>query len=199
MQKRLLNVGGNSREIPIPGHYAGWEHLILDIDPVCNPDVLCDARELATLPAGQYDAIYCSHNLEHFFAHHVPRVLAGFRHVLRPDGFAEIRVPDLAALMRRVATEDLDLDDQLYVSPAGPVRVLDVIYGYAPQIAWSGVDFYAHKTGFSRGTLRKALAAAGFSQLGWLSPRPGELAVAAFKLPASREQLALLAPIPVPA
>lgn len=199
MPKRLLNVGGNSRSIPIPQHYRGWEHLILDIDPACSPDVLCDARDLGTLPAGQFDAIYCSHNLEHFFAHDVPRVLAGFRHVLQPDGFAEIRVPDIGALIRKVAAEDLDLDAELYVAPAGPVRVLDILYGYGPKIAASGVDFFAHKTGFSRNTLKRTLAVAGFVQLVSLKPRPLELAVVAFKQPVTPEQSDLFALAPASA
>ena len=64
--RRLLNVGGGSKTIAIPPHYAGWEHLLLDVDTKSAPDVVCDARELASLPAAQYDAIYCSHNLEHY-------------------------------------------------------------------------------------------------------------------------------------
>jgi len=58
--KKVLNVGGNSKAIPLPPEYAGWDHLLLDIDPKGNPDVVCDARELMTLPAAQFDAVYCS-------------------------------------------------------------------------------------------------------------------------------------------
>ncbi len=39
--------------------------------------------------------------------------------------------------------ENLDLEDVLYTSPAGPIMVLDVIYGYGVEIARSGHDFYA--------------------------------------------------------
>ena len=62
---RVLNVGGASKQIPIPAYFNGWEHLLLDVDPRGSPDIVCDARLLTTLPAGQFDAIYCSHNLEH--------------------------------------------------------------------------------------------------------------------------------------
>ena len=31
---RVLNVGGGSKEIPIPEHYEGWEHVLLDLDDV---------------------------------------------------------------------------------------------------------------------------------------------------------------------
>jgi SAM-dependent methyltransferase len=164
MSKKVLNVGGNSKKIAIPKYFAGWTHELLDIDPRGKPDIVCDARKLTTLAPGSYDAVYCSHNLEHYFAHEVPKVLAGFRHVLKPDGFAEIRVPDVAQLMRTVAEKDLDLLDVIYQSPAGPVRVRDVLYGFGPEIERSGRDFYAHKTGFSPNSLALALRESAFPQ-----------------------------------
>lgn len=127
--RRVLNVGGNSKAIPIPSYYAGWEHLLLDIDPSGNPDVVCDSRKLGELAADQFDAIYCSHNLEHYFRHDVARVLAGFQHVLKEDGFVDIRVPDMGAVFREVVEKNLDIEDVLYQSPSAPIRVIDVIYG----------------------------------------------------------------------
>src|SRR5206468_11111569 len=100
-RRRVLNVGGGNKRIPIPKHYDGWEHLLLDIDRRGNPDVVCDPRQLDSLPAGQFDAVYCSHNLEHYYPHDGAKVLAGLLHVLKSDGFTEIRVPDIQAIMRR--------------------------------------------------------------------------------------------------
>lgn len=160
--KKVLNVGGNSKEIPIPGHFNGWEHHLLDIDPRGKPDVLCDARKLDTLAPLVYDGIYCSHNLEHYFAHEVPKVLQGFLHVLKPDGFAEIRVPNMEALFRTIIDRKLDIDDVIYVSKAGPILVRDMIYGFGVEIERSGQDFYAHKTGFTPKSLRKVLLQSGF-------------------------------------
>ncbi|MDD1616033.1 MAG: type 11 methyltransferase [Methylococcaceae bacterium NSP1-2] len=85
--KKVLNVGGNSKLIPLPPEYEGWDHVLLDIDPKVYPDVLCDARELMGLAGAQYDSVYCSHNLEHYYHHDVKKVLAGFSHVLKADGF----------------------------------------------------------------------------------------------------------------
>ena len=160
--KTVLNVGGNSKAIAIPQHFEGWTHHLLDIDPRGQPDIVCDARKLAALAPNVYDAVYCSHNLEHYFAHDVPKVLSGFHHVLKSDGFAEIRVPDIAQLIRTVAEKDLDLLDVLYQSKAGPVRVRDVLYGFGPEIERSGQDFYAHKTGFSPKSLVLALRECAF-------------------------------------
>jgi len=165
MAKKVLNVGGNNKAIAIPKHFEGWTHDLLDIDPRGKPDIVCDARKLTSLAPQTYDAVYCSHNLEHYFAHDVPKVLRGFHHVLKPNGFAEIRVPDIAALIRMVAEKDLDLLDVIYQSPAGPVRVRDVLYGFAPEIERSGQDFYAHKTGFSPKSIALALRECAFAHL----------------------------------
>lgn len=190
---RVLNVGGNSKAIPIPPHYAGWEHLLLDIDSRGGPDVLADARELDALPAAQFDAVYCSHNLEHYYRHEGRRVLRGFLHVLRADGFAEIRVPDVGALTKRLAATGGDVDDVLYVSEAGPVTAHDVLYGFAAEVERSGRDFYAHKTGFTPKSLHRRLAEAGFATivLGAV-PASFELVAFAFKGRPRADQLARL-------
>ena len=134
----------------------------MDIDPKGNPDVLCDARELSTLPAATYDSVYCSHNLEHYYRHDGLKVLIGFIHVLKVDGFALIRVPDLGAIMQIVVENKLDIDDVLYRTSVGPITVRDVVYGYGVEIEQSGNNFYAHKTGFTQKSLMSFLKSAGF-------------------------------------
>jgi predicted SAM-dependent methyltransferase len=163
--KRVLNVGGNDRRTPIPAHYAGWDHVLLDIDAKVHPDIVCDARQLASLPAAQFDAVYCSHNLEHYYPHDGRKVLRGFLHVLRPEGFAEIRVPDLNSVMEKVIKSKLDIEQVLYVAPAGPITVRDVIFGYAREIEESGHDYFAHKTGFTPRSLYRLLMEAGFAEV----------------------------------
>lgn len=158
----VLNVGGHSKEIPLPAHFAGWTHVLLDIDARVNPDVVCDARKLDSLPPAHYDAVYCSHNLEHYHRHEAPLVLRGFRHVLKPGGFAQIHVPDLGEVMRQCVEKGLDIDDVLYASPAGPITVRDVIYGFGTEIERSGNDFFAHKTGFTLKSLQAMLGRCGF-------------------------------------
>jgi len=189
--RRVLNVGGNSKRIPIPPHFAGWEHHLLDIDPAGAPDITCDARELLGLPAAGYDAIYCSHNLEHYHRHDLPRVLAGFLHVLKPDGFADIRVPDMHAVFREMVSRGIDIDDPLYDSPAGPVSVNDVVYGFGRKIAETGRDFYAHRNGFTLPSLVRALRAAGFAPV-FTSLPLFEVSALAFRQEPTAEQRALL-------
>jgi ubiquinone/menaquinone biosynthesis C-methylase UbiE len=163
--KKVLNVGGNSKAIPLPPQYADFEHLLLDIDPAGQPDVLCDARELSSLEHNQFDMIYCSHNLEHYYKHDAKRVLQGFWDVLKPGGGVHIVVPDILAVVKTMIEKDLDIDDELYQSALGPILISDVIYGYGKQIEESGVEFFAHKNGFTHKSLLKALLNIGFSSI----------------------------------
>lgn len=190
---RVLNVGGGSKSIPIPSHYDGWQHLLLDIDPRDRPDIVCDARKLDTLAAQQFDAIYCSHNLEHYYLHDALKVLRGFVHVLKPDGFAEIKVPDIATVMRHVVEHEMDIDDVLYVSPAGPIKVRDVVYGWQVEIERTGNDFYAHKNGFTWKSLMAIVQLAGFREgLAFAWPEAFELRALAFKAEPTEAQRKLL-------
>ena len=131
--KKVLNVGGNSKEIPLPPEYAGFDHWLLDIDPKGAPDIVCDARDLATLEGGFFDAVYCSHNLEHYYRHDVPRVLAGFQHVLKEGGLPTLGFPISMKSCARLSSGASILTMSLYL-PSGPIMVLDVLYGYAIQI-----------------------------------------------------------------
>ena len=93
---RVLNVGGGNKGVALPPHFHDWQQLLLDIDPRVGADVVGDARALReTVAANSFDAVYCSHNLEHYYRHDVDKVLQGFLHVLKAEGFAEIRVPDI--------------------------------------------------------------------------------------------------------
>jgi hypothetical protein len=191
MRRRLLNVGGADKSIAIPAHYTGWEHVLLDIDPGRGVDLVCDARRLAELPPAQFDAVYCSHNLEHYHLHEVPLVLAGFQHVLTPEGFAEIRVPDIGAVMRHAVAHGMDLGDILYESPGGPITVHDVLYGYGIELERTGNDYYAHKCGFTRKSLMAVLLHAGFTSI-WVADNGFEAGALAFKAEPTAEQKTLL-------
>ncbi|MEN9437333.1 MAG: hypothetical protein RIR09_1988 [Pseudomonadota bacterium] len=189
---KVLNVGGGSKATPISAHFEGWQHDLLDIDARGNPDLVCDARELLTLESGQYDAVYCSHNLEHYYRHHGLRVLRGFVHILKDKGFAEIRVPDIAQVISAVREQQLDLDDVLYMSGAGPITAHDVMYGLQSEIVSSGQDFYAHKTGFTTKSLGKFLTEGGFRHIFLVDDEPLAVHALAFKTEPTVSQRALL-------
>jgi len=167
---KFLNVGGNSKDIGVPTHFQGWEHVLLDIQAGPGVDLVLDARELVNQPAGEYDAVYCSHNLEHYYPHDAVLVLDGIRHVLKETGFVEIRVPDIGALVQLIAKQKLQMNSKVYDSPMGPITVQDIIYGYSRQIMESGNDFYAHKTGFMQDSLTQLLGRCGFPYIRVLPP-----------------------------
>lgn len=192
MKKRVLNVGGNNKAIPLPPYYHNYEHHLLDIDPLGQPDIVADARSLFHIPEASYDAIYCSHNLEHYLRHHASRVLTGFWHLIKPNGFVEIRVPDLIDVMERVVKGALELDGVLYRLAGGqPILVHDVLYGFGVQMEASGEEFYAHRCGFSEPSLRRFMFEHGFP---WLVSSRGnlEVRVFAFKTRPTKHLLAAL-------
>jgi hypothetical protein len=130
-----------------------FDETRLDINPANNPDIVRDMRDLTGLSG--YDAIYCSHALEHLSPHEVVPALIGFRASLNTDGVAIVFVPDLEGVS---AT-----DEVLFVSPAGPICGLDLIYGYRPALAEN--PYMAHKTGFTAETLDQAMIEAGFRKV----------------------------------
>lgn len=62
------------------------------------------------------------------------------------------------------AVADDRLEETLYVSPAGPIAALDVLFGYRPAIR-DGNVFMMHRTGFTAKTLRQKLEASGFGDV----------------------------------
>jgi hypothetical protein len=59
-------------------------------------------------------------------------------HLLKDNGFADIRVPDITEVMRVALARGLDIDDVLYQSTGGPVMVLDALYGFSVEIEKTG-------------------------------------------------------------
>ena len=161
LPRRMLDVGGSRGNRP--RYFDGFGHVLLDLDASTQPDIVADARELATSQAaGEFDAAYCAHVLQRYYKHDALKVMRGIAHVLKPDGFAEFRVRDIEAIAKVMVEQRLDFEAVLYTSPAGPVTVRDAIYGHAGEIERSGSDWFAHKTGFTQPSLSKQLNACGF-------------------------------------
>ncbi len=163
--RTLLHVGcGPARPDRLPLCFRGpaWNEVRLDIDPRVQPDIVGSITDLSMLADASIDAIWSSHNIEHLHSYEVAAALAGFRRVLKDDGFALITLPDLRAVARHIA--DDQLDHPLYISPAGPISALDIVFGHQASIA-AGNDFMAHRTGFTASTLGAALIGAGFHEV----------------------------------
>lgn len=166
-RRKVLNVGsglaGLDRLHPVFQNSDNWQEVRLDVDPRVKPDIVCSVTDLTDhVGAGDVDAIWSSHTLEHLYEHEVAVALAQFRRVLAKGGFALIRCPDLQAVID-VARSD-GLETVVYVSPAGPVTALDMLYGFRPAIA-SGNTFMAHRTGLTDLRLGRMLIEAGFAEV----------------------------------
>ncbi len=96
-------------------------------------------------------------------------------------------MPDVLLVMKHVVQHGMDLDDMLYLSPAGPISVRDVLYGSSLQVERLGNDFYAHKTGFSPRSLVTFAMGRGFNSYALLSHGPFEITAYLFKQPATLE------------
>ena len=163
--KTVLHVGCGARGIgllPKDLTGPGYREIRVDINPVAAPDIVASITDLSAIATGSVDIVYSSQNLEHLCAHEVPLALAEFRRVLNGDGIAMICVPDLQAIAARIVADQLD--EAAYLSPAGPISALDMIYGFTPAIA-AGNGYMAHRTGFTRTSLGKALIKAGFAHV----------------------------------
>lgn len=183
--RSVLHVGcGMADPRKLPGEFfplAEWREIRLDIDPDVAPDILASITDMAPVVAGSMDAVWSSHNLEHLHAHEIPSALGEFRRVLRPGGFALVTVPDLQRVAALVAEDRLV--EPAYVSPAGPVAPLDMLYGHGVAVA-QGNGFMAHRTGFTARTLEAALLAAGFPVVRVIRDDAFALWAAAYATPA---------------
>jgi SAM-dependent methyltransferase len=158
----VLHVGCgifDAEKLPPIFRHAGWREIRLDIDPDVKPDVIASITDMQMIPEATADAVYSSHNVEHLYPHDVPLALREMNRVLRPSGFAFIKVPDLQEVARFVA--EGKLEDPLYVSSVGVIAPLDILFGHRPALA-RGNTFMAHHTGFTATTLGTALIGAGF-------------------------------------
>lgn len=160
--KKVLHVGCGprlERTLHKTFRSAEWQEVRLDIDPDVEPDIVCSIVDMSVVATGSVDAVWSRHNLEHLYAHEVPRALSEFRRVLKPGGFALITSPDLQQVARQIA--DGKLEEVLYEAPAGPIHAIDIVYGHTGWLA-RGAAFMAHRTGFTARTLATKMVRAGF-------------------------------------
>ncbi len=164
-KKTVLTIGsGHARPVRPHALFSGpdWEALHLDLTPDSRPDLISPLTDMGIVGAGEVDAVYSQHNLEHLYPHEVPRALAEFRRVLKDTGLAVISLPDVEAAARAIA--EGGALRTLYDSPMGPVTPMDLLYGHHRSLA-TGDPVALHKCGFTREILHQALSRAGFAQV----------------------------------
>lgn len=163
--RRLLHVGcgpANKDRLPPCFNTGDWQEIRFDIDPAVKPNIVGSITDMSMIPDGCIDAVWSSHNLEHLNSFEVPVALAEFKRVLKDDGFALVTLPDLRAVARHIVNDRLD--EPLYVSKAGPISALDVVFGHQASII-AGNHYMAHRTGFTVSSLGQVLIDAGFDEV----------------------------------
>lgn len=161
-----------------------WVELRLDIDESVSPDIVGTMTDMSAVPSESVDAVFSSHNIEHLYAHEVPIALAEFMRVLKPDGIVVITCPDLRSVCALVAENKLI--EAAYVSPAGPITPLDILYGLRSSMA-QGNLFMAHRCGFTEDVLSGTLYSAGFKIVATIS-RPAAFDLWAVASKSSRSE-----------
>lgn len=165
MTKTFLHVGcGPSRKAQTTRGFntSAWQEVRLDIDVNVKPDIVGTMLDMSGVADSSIDAIFSSHNIEHLYPHEVPMALQEFLRVLKPDGYLVLACPDLQSVARLIA--DDKLTEAAYISPAGPIAPLDILYGHRPQLA-RGNLYMAHHCGFTEKVLVNTLSANGFQSV----------------------------------
>ena len=147
MTKTILHAGCGSA--PLPPWLDGQE-VRLDIEPRCKPDIVASLTDLGNI--GPFDAIWCSHCLEHLHPDDGDVALKEFERVLQPGGAMLLLVPDMQDIR--------PTNEPVYESQFGPITGLDMFYGHHKLVKLS--PYMAHKTAFVSTTLAEKIARAGF-------------------------------------
>lgn len=157
---KFLHVGcGDARadQTTIGIRHPQWTEVRLDIDPDSGADIVSSIDDMAAVGDGQFEALYSSHNIEHLYAHQVPKALAEFKRVLKPDGFFVITCPDLQSVAELIVADKLTEE----VAPGSNCAAIDIVYGFRGYTA-DGNHYMAHHCGFTAKTLKMSLLLARF-------------------------------------
>jgi hypothetical protein len=160
--KLLLHAGCGSKLNKPPYEFGAYKEVRLDCNKMLQPDIVASIVAMPMIDDASYDAIFASHVLEHLYAHEVSMALSEFARVLKPGGKILVQVPDLQAIGGRLALDQAD--HVLYMSAAGAITALDVLYGHQASVG-GGNLFMSHKTGFTSSVMKNALQAVGFTKV----------------------------------
>lgn len=146
-----------------------WQELRFDIDPSVAPDIIGTLTDMSAIESSSIDAVFSSHNIEHLYPHEVPVALYEILRVLKDDGIFVVTCPDLLSVCKLIA--DDKLTEPAYISSAGPIAPLDILYGLRSSME-RGNLYMAHRCGFTQKVLVNTLMAVGFGAVASIA-RPG--------------------------
>ena len=138
-----------------------WSETRFDIDESVKPDILGSMTDMSGAETEGYDALYSSHNIEHLHTHEVSIAIGEFHRVIKEDAYVVLTCPDLQQIGQYLT--ESRTNDLVYNSPAGPIYVLDILFGHGKSIQ-EGNSFMAHHTGFTIKSLMFSFTEGGFSK-----------------------------------
>ena len=139
-----------------------WVEVRYDIDEAVDPDYIGSMTDMSVIEDESVDAVFSSHNIEHLYPHEVGDALGEFYRVLKKDGMVVLTCPDIQSVCELVAQDKLT--DTAYVSPAGPIAPIDILYGHRASMR-NGNLYMAHKCGFTEKVLIATFRTAGFKRV----------------------------------
>lgn len=158
----LLHLGSSTLgrlDTPQLFHGDEWTHVRVDSDPNTKPDVITNMVTLEGVNT-HADAIYASHSFEHLHPFDADRALETWRKVLVPSGLVVLHIPDLESAADAIVKGFADTP--LYVSDAGPITPLDIIFGFR-SFTETPEPGMRHAWGYTKDSLSKKLAEHGFA------------------------------------
>lgn len=154
--KIVLNLGAGGTPLEAQTQFFnGWKEIRVDI-PQLNPDVADDIRELKNIPSKFADAIWACHVVEHIHWHDQHKMFTNMMRVLKDDGIAVIRVPDIGSIADKIKD---GFNSELYRIGNRVFTPMDIVYGHRDYFTNIESVNYAncHKVGFTEQSLTALL------------------------------------------
>ena len=153
-KKIVLNIGAGSTSCKTQIEYFDddWKELTLDV-AVANPNIVSDIVGMKEVPTESVDALWACHVVEHVYFHQLPELFKSILRVLKKDGFAVLRVPDIGSIAHMIEN---DLFTPVYDSSVGPICPIDILYSSRVLVEKYGEPM-AHKTGFTKKSMETIL------------------------------------------
>lgn len=175
-KKIVLNVGCGKTKLEYQSkHFLDWKEIRVDAYENDTADLITSIVDLEKVPTESVDAVWASHVVEHNYWHDLPKVFNNMLRVLKENGFAVIRVPDLESIAHLIGE---NLLGTVYESSAGPVSVIDMIYGHRGFVESWG-DGMCHKTGFTKLSMDQILTSLNIKS--YVKSDGGEVVAIIFK------------------
>ena len=159
--KTVLNIGsGNSSVKDFTSLFNGDEWTEVRVDKyVDGADLKCDITTLEDVADASVDVVWACHVIEHLEWYQLPETFHNIMRVLKADGAAIIRVPDIGSVAHLINN---GLLTPVYTAENGyEVCVIDMIYGHRGlQVDTQG---QIHKTGFTEKSMGEILNKLGIN------------------------------------